>query len=122
MTLAQQKTAEAIQMVEENNQEYYDRAFSFAEIWVKSQMLPFTSENIKSSFYALGNAPPEEPRVFGAVIRKLASEGKIKRHGYEKSKNPVCHSRPQTVWISYEYSLKQQKNRKNEYPTLFPMS
>jgi hypothetical protein len=121
MTPAQIATAEAIQRVELNNGEYYNNAYDFAVEWVKSQFRPFTSEDIKEAYYSLGNKPPTEPRVFGAVIRKLASESRIKRHGYEKSKNPTCHCRPQTVWISREYSLTQQKNRKNDYPTLFSL-
>ena len=119
MTEAEYVTQEAIQKVEDNNREYYEKAFSFAEDWIKTRMKAFTSEDLKKDFYSKGNAPPAEPRVFGAVIRKLAKEGKIKRQGFEKSKNPTCHSRPQTVWISLEFSEKQSNNRKNYHPSLF---
>lgn len=99
-------TDEAINRVKENNRRYYDDLLIFAYSWVKLQFKPFTSEDLKRDYYALGNAPPTEGRVYGAVFRKLSKEGFIFRHGIEFAKNPICHSRPMTKWISLQYRLK----------------
>lgn len=77
-------------------------------------MKPFTSEELKNAFYDLGNAPPNEPRLWGAVIREIRYLGMIQSNGYRKSNNPICHSRPQTIWISLPYRLKQQQNATKE--------
>lgn len=115
----QEITQKAIDQVRDNNIVYYENALSFATDWVKNQFKPFTSEDLKNAFYNAGNTPPAEPRVFGAVIRKLSKDKLISHNGYKKSNNPTCHSRPQSIWISIEYSMKQQQNRKTNYPSLF---
>ncbi len=111
MKTSQQKAEEAIEQVKQGNRIYYEKVLSFAELWVTQQMKSFSSENLKNDYYNAGNEPPAEPRVFGAVFFKLSRDGKIFKNGFEYSKNPTCHARPQTVWISKEFRLKQQKNR-----------
>jgi len=104
-------TDEAIERVKENNRRYYDDLLIFFYGWYQLQFKPFTSEDLKRDYYALGNEPPHEPRVFGAVFRKLSKEGFIFRHGIKFAENPICHSRPLTMWISLQFRLKQQSNR-----------
>lgn len=111
-------TNEAIKQVKENNRKYYEKVILFAQTWVKTQFKGFTSEHLKEAYYSHGNLKPIEPRVFGAVFRELSKDGLIFKNGFELSKNPKCHSRPQQIWISKEYRLKQQKNRKLEHQTL----
>jgi hypothetical protein len=103
-------TNEAVNQVRDNNFNYYSKVLAFAEIWVTTQMKAFTSENLKEAFYKKGNTKPNEPRVFGSIFRELSKNHLIFRNGYQKSTNPVCHPRPQTLWISKEFKLKQQAN------------
>lgn len=107
-------TQEAIEIVKQGNLSYYHKALSFALEWCKIQMKPFTSEELKNAFYALGNDPPDECRIWGAVIVEVRKSGIIKANGFIISKNPICHSRPQQLWNSNEYRLKQQSNAKKE--------
>jgi hypothetical protein len=111
-------TNQAVTQVKENNRKYYEQVILFAQNWVKKQFKGFTSENLKEAYYSHGNLKPIEPRVFGAVFRELSKEGLIFKNGFELSKNPKCHSRPQQIWISKEYRLKQQNNRKVDHQTL----
>ncbi len=112
-------TNEAVNRVEENNKEYATRLFLFAEMWVKTQFKPFTSDDLKEAFYKDGNAPPRQPSVFGVPFRKLSKLKLIfDTERTIKSKNPSAHQRPLRVWISLEFSLKQQSNRKTDHKTL----
>jgi hypothetical protein len=97
--------------VENLNQDYYKTAYSFTVQWVQKQFKPFTSEDLKTSlFEAIGI--PEEPRVIGAVFKKMSGLGLIKRHGFGIYKAKQGHKKPVSIWISKEYSLTQQKNRR----------
>lgn len=111
-------TNQAINQVRDNNLEYYENLFLFAQEWFKTQFKGVTSEDLKTAYYALKNDEPREPKVFGAVFRKLSNSGLIFKHGFKLSKNPKCHSRPIQIWISKEYRLTQQRNRKTVYPEL----
>jgi hypothetical protein len=106
-------TNEAIKKVKENNLKYYEKVILFAQTWVRTQFKGFTSEHLKEAYYSHGNLKPIEPRVFGAVFRELSKDGLIFKNGFQLSKNPKCHSRPQQIWISKEYRLKQQRNAVN---------
>lgn len=116
MTTTQQLTQQAIDKVRDNNLETYNRILDFAKEWFKTQYKSVSSENLKSCYYLCGNTEVVEPRVFGAVFRKLSRDGHIFKNGFEISKNPICHNRPQQLWISKEYRMQQQKNRKHAYP------
>jgi hypothetical protein len=104
-------TNAAVEQVKENNKTYHDDLLIFATSWVKTQFRAFSSEDLKKAYYDKGNEEPAEPRVFGAIFRALSKDGFIFKHGFELSSNPKCHSRPQQLWISFEYRAKQQKNR-----------
>jgi len=104
------KMREALEVVEINNKKYHDNCLSFATFWVKNQFKSFTSEDLKEAYYAEGNDPPNECRVFGSVFYCLSKEGLIFKHDFVYSKNPICHSRPMRSWISIEFKDKQSKN------------
>jgi hypothetical protein len=104
-------TNQAIDEVRDNNKLYYARVMDFAEDWSRRQFKLFTSEDLKADFYSEGNEPPTQPAVFGAVFRKLSKEGLIFKHSTSSAKNKIAHQRLLQVWISYEFRLKQQKNR-----------
>lgn len=112
-------TNQAVEQVEENNKSYYNRLYAFAEEWVKTQMKPFTAEDLKRDFYKLGNSPPSQPSVFGAPFRKLSKNKLIfDTERTKKSTFPEAHQRPLRVWISFEYREKQQANRKIDNQTI----
>lgn len=112
-------TNQAVEQVEENNKAYCDRLCAFAENWVKTQMKPFTADDLKKAFFNQGNAPPRQPSVFGVPFRKLSKNQQIFfTERTMKSTNPKCHQRDLRIWISKEYRLKQQQNRKFETLTL----
>jgi hypothetical protein len=112
-------TNEAVNRVEENNAEYAAKLFLFAETWVKTQMRAFSADDLKEAFYAAGNEPPIQPKVFGTPFRKLSKLKLIfDTERTRKSKNPLAHDRPLRLWISLEYSIKQQNNRLNNHQTL----
>jgi len=96
--------------VENLNQDYYLKAYSFALEWVKKQFKPFTSEDLKPAmFKSIG--VPEEQRVIGTIFRQMNKLGLIKRHGFGIYKAKQGHGKPVSIWISKEYSLTQQRNR-----------
>jgi len=104
------KMREALEAVEINNKQYHQNCLNFATEWIKTQFKAFTSENLKEAYYALGNDPPIEARVFGSVFYKLSKDGLIFKSDWVYSKNPVCHGRPMRSWISREFKAKQSAN------------
>jgi len=90
----------------------YNLLYDFAKEFVKSTFKPFTSEDIRKSFFE--KHPDLKWNVitgFGSVIKQLKSEGLIKSNGYATSTLKQAKSRIVRVWISREYSEKQQQNR-----------
>lgn len=57
-----------------------------------------TSEEIALLFETSCEKTPAEPRVYGAVIKQLQKEGKIRHVGYTKATNKQAHCRPISVW------------------------
>lgn len=112
-----QTTEEAIQTVQENNQEYYDLAIEYSEKWVETRFKPFTSEDLSADMYLVLGIP-KEPRVLGAVIRHLKKQKMIKHNGYTTYRKLQGHSKPSSVWISLRYSEIQSQNRKAKMPEL----
>lgn len=104
-----QTKEQAIQTVEDNNKEYYELGLNYAIKWVAEKMQPFTSEDLSRDMYLILGIP-EEPRVLGAIVRKLSKEGRIRFNGYVKYKALQGHGKPAAQWLSREYSIKQSKN------------
>ena len=113
-----QTTDEATETVKENNYGYYELGYNFAVKWVAEKMHPFTSEDLAKDMYLILGVP-EEPRVLGAIIRKLSNEDRIKHQGWTTYKGLQGHGKPARVWISREYSIRQAENRKLKHPKLF---
>lgn len=108
---AVQSKEEVIAQVERNNKEDFLKIYSFATAWLMFRTKPFTSEDLKADYYGAGNPLMREPRVVGAVFNSLYNNGLIYSEGkYQVSRNPICHGRPQKIWISTAYRLKQQTN------------
>lgn len=94
-----------------NKDEYYLEAYEFACNYVSKLFKSFTCEDVKDVFHETHDEPVE-PRIWGCVFRRIKNEGRIVFHGYQKCKSKKGHGHPSTVWISIEYSRKQQLNRK----------
>lgn len=59
----------------------------------------FTTDAIWTILEASGNGNPPEPRALGAVMKRLADEGVIRKTGeYVNSLRPECHNRPIPIW------------------------
>lgn len=106
-----QTKEEAIQTVQENNQEYYDLAIEYAEKWVETRFKTFTSEDLSADMYLVLGVP-REPRVLGAVISYLRNKKLIKHNGFAKYQKKQGHGKPSSVWISLRYSEIQSENRR----------
>lgn len=102
---------EAIESVKQNNAYYYNRLLLFSYSWCRKQFKEFTAEELKEYFFKLGNEPPVQPNVIGAVFNTLAKENIIFVNGSTTAKNKLAHGRLLRTWISYEFRLKQQSNR-----------
>jgi hypothetical protein len=101
----QQELNDALQRVVRPSQNYYDRILQWSAKWIndplglRSAGFRFTSEILRDS-YEFNNPwhTPDEHRVYGAVIKALQSEGKIRHVGYTKATNKQAHCRPISVW------------------------
>lgn len=101
----------ALQQVRDNNPDEYAKLYSFASAWVKTTFKPFTCEDLKQAYY-LENDPPRQLNIFGAVFNALSKEKEIYKHATTYARLPKAHGRLLNKWISKEYRLKQQGNRK----------
>jgi hypothetical protein len=106
-----QTKEEAIQTVQENNQEYYDLAIEYAEKWIETRFKPFTSEDLSADMYLVLGIP-KEPRVLGAVINYLRNKKLIKHNGFSRYFAKQGHGKPCSIWISLRYSQIQAENRR----------
>ena len=89
----------SIDQVEVNNELAASVLFDIA-VYVARKLPTFTSDDVWSA----ANVTVREPRVMGAVMRRLHMDGwaepeNVLRQGYR----PVNHARPQRVWRSLVY-------------------
>lgn len=93
-------TQQAINQVAEGTRNFHKDVSDFALMWVVSQASGtiFSSEDLRESFNARHNFKPNEPRVFGSVIRELAAIGLIQKAGFGTAKNVQSHCRPINLW------------------------
>jgi len=96
------------------NKEYYLKLLEFSKEWVKKQMKPFTSDDLKIEYFRK-NKKPKNSNVFGNVFRELSKQGLIKdNNDFVKTKFKEAHGRMIKQWISKEYSEMQSKKRLSE--------
>lgn len=96
----QQELNAALQNVVRPSENYYDEILAMCkEYFVGLRLLKhFTSEDVAFHFENYYGKKPEEPRVYGAVIREIAKLGKIRKIGYQNATNKQAHCRPISVW------------------------
>jgi hypothetical protein len=96
---AQEAKREAIERVERNaSPDFLDFARTIALRIAAAQPNGFTTDAIWEVLDASGVKPPE-PRALGAVMKRLADEGLIRKTGeYVDSTRAVCHGRLLAIW------------------------
>lgn len=109
-----QELENILDSVKYKNRSEYERLRAFAVSWVRVQMRPFTSEDLKAA-YLKENKALQQPNVYGVVMNHLSREKRIYKNGYNAARLKTAHCRVLTVWISHEYRLKQQANSTAPY-------
>ena len=104
---------EALNRVRMSNKADYNKAFAFAEQWVKIQFKVFSANDFKKA-YLEQNELPQQVNIFGAVFSNLAKEKLIFKHGVINSTTPQSKSCLIRTWISLQYKEKQKNNAKNK--------
>jgi len=92
-----QTKEEAIDKVRKNNQTFYNVACDYSLNWLKRNKGDLTSEHIIDDFRK-HNEASSEPRVWGAVMKKLSKDRCIIPVGWDIYKKKQGHSRPIRVW------------------------
>lgn len=93
--MTKEEAIEAVQLPEDN---HYDVCYSFAIGFISAQRGKFTSEDLILA-YGLKKLPiPKEPRVWGAVIRRLYKEERIEPVTWSTYQAKQGHGRPVRVW------------------------
>lgn len=100
------KTNEAIDLVQQGKNNYYNECFSYAKRFIQRQKGKFTSEDMIYAYSKTTQPQPKELRVWGAVMRELKSLGLITNAGFSIYKKPCGHSKPVNVW---KKALKSEK-------------
>lgn len=78
---------------------HFDTILAWSRSWVKQlRGETFTTEQLRAVYERREESIPAEPRVYGAVLRRLIGEGLIEPIGWEESKNKQAHKRPIRVW------------------------
>lgn len=100
MNNGQQELNAALQNVVRRSENYYEDILKMCkEYFVGLRLLKhFTAEDVSWHFENHYGKKPAEPRVYGAVIKQLQKEGKIRHVGYTKATNKQAHCRPISVW------------------------
>ena len=95
----QQELNAALHNVVRPSENYYDEILAWARNLCKGSRTKFTNEFL-AKYWALRmpDKTPAEPRVYGAVIKQLQKDGKIRHVGYTKATNKQAHCRPISVW------------------------
>lgn len=101
---------EALHRVRMANKADYNKAFAFAQDWVKLQFKVFSANDFKKA-YLEKNELPQQVNIFGAVFSNLVREKLIFRRGTVTSNTPEARGCLIRAWISKEYSEQQRDKR-----------
>ena len=104
---------EALHRVRMANKSDYNKAFAFAEQWVKIQFKVFSANDFKKA-YLEQNELPQQVNIFGAVFSNLAKEKLIFRYGAINSTTRESKGCLIRTWISKEFKLRQKSNASNK--------
>lgn len=78
--------------------EWKDQAWKLTMLFLRrTKRQPFTCESLRAycEQHGLGTG---EPRAFGGIVLKLASDKTIRKVGRVETSNPKAHHRDVTVW------------------------
>lgn len=95
-------THNAIDIAMSGKKNHFQKCFEFAKDFIKS-CPTFTSEDIIDKYNENSSHIPNEPRVWGAVIRELQRMQLIIKAGVGVYKKPQGHGKPVNVWRSLVY-------------------
>jgi len=94
--------SDSLEAVKQPESNHYDTCYSFALTYLSRAKGKFTSEDVRDAYYYAGHPQPKETRVWGAVFKKMQTEGRIVSCGYVKYRGTAGHSRPSTLWRKSE--------------------
>jgi len=92
---------EAIAQVEANADREWKTAALNAVRWLAANRVEFTSDDVWRLLPHQSAATTHEPRALGAVMRKAARDGLVRKTDRVVNSTRVeCHARPVAVWQS----------------------
>jgi hypothetical protein len=95
----------------------YTKLYSLSKEWVSKRMKSFTSIDLKNYFLtSYGYSVPSY--VLGRVFQNLVNDSLIRHTDFVSVKDYRNKAKHIKVWVSREYSLKQQKNAKSDKDSL----
>ena len=74
-----------------------DQVLELEALKIAQRLQVFTADDLHS-LDLIVKALRRDRRVYGAVIKNLQKQGKIKPVGYVQSKRSTCHARPVMQW------------------------
>lgn len=79
-----------------------EEALSFFRLYASShQREPFLTEDVRAWAEKMGFESPPDNRAWGAVARRAALQGLIRKMGYAAQKSATCHNSPKTLWAAW---------------------
>jgi hypothetical protein len=99
---------EAIAQVEANADREWKTAALGAVRWLAANRVEFTSDDVWRLLPDQSAATTHEPRALGAVMRKAARDGLVRKTDRVVNSTRVeCHARPVAVWQSLVMEVEQ---------------
>lgn len=79
------------------NPKWSDKAFALLLALIATRDSPFMTEDVRAVSKQMLPTPPDA-RAWGGVMMRARRMGLIELIGYQKSKDPVAHCNPRSVW------------------------
>jgi len=90
----------AVTSAENNCPEWAEKAYSKLKEFLNTVTGPFQAEEIRSYAAIDDDFPfPPSERSWGAVMKRAAFDGLIKKIGIKSTRNPKAHCANSTVWL-----------------------
>ncbi len=96
---AREAAREAMQRVHEHASPRWLAHAHAAVVAAVEAKAEITTDDVWQRLWEWGVDPPREERALGPVMRQAVTSGLLRNTGRtQKSKRPICHGRPLTVW------------------------